>query len=35
VAAIWTASLMLDHLGLAGEAARVMRAIEATTGAEC
>jgi tartrate dehydrogenase/decarboxylase/D-malate dehydrogenase len=33
VAAIWTASLMLDHLGLAGEAARVMRAIEATTGA--
>ena len=24
---------MLDHLGLADEAARVMRAIEATTGA--
>ena len=33
IAAIWTASLMLDHLGLAEEAARVMRAIEATTAA--
>ncbi len=31
VAAIWTAALMLDHLGLTEEAARVMRAIEATT----
>ena len=31
IAAIWTASLMLDHLGLPAEAARVMRAIEATT----
>ena len=33
IAAIWSASLMLDHLGLPDEAARVMRAIEATTGA--
>ena len=33
VAAIWSAALMLDHLGLPEEAARVMRAIEATTGA--
>ena len=31
IAAIWTVSLMLEHLGLNGEAARVMRAIEATT----
>ncbi len=33
IAAIWTAALMLDHLGLAEEASRVMRAIEATTAA--
>ena len=33
VAAIWSAALMLDHLGLPEEAARVMRAIEAATGA--
>ena len=33
VAAIWTAALMLDHLGLAEEASQVMRAIEATTAA--
>src|SRR5262245_40020856 len=33
IAAIWTVSLMLDHLGLAAESARVMRAIEATTAA--
>jgi tartrate dehydrogenase/decarboxylase/D-malate dehydrogenase len=31
IAAIWTAALMLEHLGLEGEAARVMRAIEVTT----
>ena len=31
IAAIWTAALMLEHLGLREEAARVMRAIEATT----
>jgi tartrate dehydrogenase/decarboxylase / D-malate dehydrogenase len=31
IAAIWTAALMLDHLGLDDEAARVMCAIEATT----
>lgn len=31
IAAIWSASLMLDHLGLASEAARIMRAIETTT----
>jgi tartrate dehydrogenase/decarboxylase/D-malate dehydrogenase len=31
IGAIWSASLMLDHLGLPHEAARVMRAIEATT----
>src|SRR5439155_983571 len=31
IGAIWSAALMLDHLGLADEAARVMRAIEATT----
>ncbi|MFN8589921.1 MAG: tartrate dehydrogenase [Thermomicrobiales bacterium] len=33
IAAIWTAALMLDHLGLTAEAARVMRAIEETTAA--
>ena len=33
IAAIWTAALMLDHLGLAGAAARVMNAIAATTAA--
>ena len=33
IAAIWTVALMLDHLGLADEAARVMAAIRATTGA--
>jgi tartrate dehydrogenase/decarboxylase/D-malate dehydrogenase len=33
VAAIWSVSLMLDHLGLPEESARVMRAIEATTSA--
>src|SRR6267154_3552745 len=33
IAAIWSAALMLDHLGLASEAARIVRAIEATTGA--
>ncbi len=33
IAAIWTVSLMLDHLGLGEEAARIMRAIEATTAA--
>jgi tartrate dehydrogenase/decarboxylase/D-malate dehydrogenase len=33
IAAIWTAALMLDHLGLRDEAAAVMRAIEATTAA--
>ena len=33
IAAIWTSSLMLDHLGLPGEAARVMRAIETSTAA--
>ena len=32
VAAIWTVALMLDHLGLADEAARVMGAVAATTG---
>jgi tartrate dehydrogenase/decarboxylase/D-malate dehydrogenase len=31
IGAIWSAALMLDHLGLSDEAARVMRAIEATT----
>jgi len=30
IGAIWSAVLMLDHLGLTEEAARVMRAIEAT-----
>jgi tartrate dehydrogenase/decarboxylase / D-malate dehydrogenase len=33
IAAIWSASMMLDHLGLPEEAERVMRAIEATTAA--
>jgi tartrate dehydrogenase/decarboxylase / D-malate dehydrogenase len=33
IAAIWTVALMLDHIGLPDEAARVMRAIEATTAA--
>ena len=31
IGAIWSAALMLDHLGLEDAAARVMRAIEATT----
>jgi tartrate dehydrogenase/decarboxylase/D-malate dehydrogenase len=31
IGAIWSAALMLDNLGLTVEAARVMRAIEATT----
>ena len=31
IAAIWSAAMMLDHLGLTDEAAQVMRAIEATT----
>jgi tartrate dehydrogenase/decarboxylase/D-malate dehydrogenase len=33
IGAIWSAALMLDHLGLSADAARVMRAIEATTAA--
>jgi tartrate dehydrogenase/decarboxylase/D-malate dehydrogenase len=33
IAAIWTVVLMLEHLGLDSEAARVMRAIESTTSA--
>jgi tartrate dehydrogenase/decarboxylase/D-malate dehydrogenase len=33
VAAIWTVALMLDHLGLTAEAALVMDAVAATTGA--
>lgn len=33
IAAIWTVALMLDHLGLADEAAAVMKAIRATTAA--
>jgi tartrate dehydrogenase/decarboxylase / D-malate dehydrogenase len=33
IAAIWTAALMLEHLGLPDEAAQVMHAIEATTAA--
>jgi tartrate dehydrogenase/decarboxylase/D-malate dehydrogenase len=32
IAAIWTVALMLDHLGVADEAAAVMQAIRATTG---
>jgi tartrate dehydrogenase/decarboxylase/D-malate dehydrogenase len=31
IGAIWSAALMLDHLGLPADASRVMRAIEATT----
>jgi tartrate dehydrogenase/decarboxylase / D-malate dehydrogenase len=31
IGAIWSAALMLDHLDLPGEAAQLMRAIEATT----
>lgn len=33
VATIWSAAMMLEHLGLKDEAAQVMRAIEATTAA--
>jgi tartrate dehydrogenase/decarboxylase/D-malate dehydrogenase len=33
IGALWSASLMLDHLGLQREAARVMQAIEASTSA--
>jgi tartrate dehydrogenase/decarboxylase/D-malate dehydrogenase len=33
IGAIWSAALMLEHLGLADEAARVVRAISATTAA--
>jgi tartrate dehydrogenase/decarboxylase/D-malate dehydrogenase len=33
IGAIWSAALMLDHLGLEAQAARVIDAIEATTGA--
>src|SRR3954467_15512497 len=33
IAAIWSAALMLEHLGLPNEAAAVMRAIEAVTAA--
>jgi tartrate dehydrogenase/decarboxylase/D-malate dehydrogenase len=33
IAAIWSAALMLEHLGLPEEAAAVMAAIEAVTGA--
>ena len=33
IAAIWSAALMLDHLGLPGEAAAIMAAIEAVTAA--
>lgn len=32
IAAIWSASLMLDHLGLELDAARIMQAIESATG---
>jgi len=31
IAAIWSAALMLDHLGLSRESARIMTAIERTT----
>jgi tartrate dehydrogenase/decarboxylase/D-malate dehydrogenase len=31
IGAIWSAALMLEHLGLTDEAAQVMRALEATT----
>jgi tartrate dehydrogenase/decarboxylase/D-malate dehydrogenase len=33
IGAIWSAALMLEHLGLAGEASRMMHAVEATTAA--
>jgi len=33
IAAVWTVAMMLEHLGLEDEAARVMRAIESTTSA--
>jgi tartrate dehydrogenase/decarboxylase/D-malate dehydrogenase len=33
IAAIWSAAMMLEHLGLAEAAERVMRAIAATTAA--
>jgi tartrate dehydrogenase/decarboxylase/D-malate dehydrogenase len=33
IGAIWSAALMLDHLGLPADAARVMQAIEKTTAA--
>jgi tartrate dehydrogenase/decarboxylase / D-malate dehydrogenase len=33
IGAIWSAALMLDHLGLADEAAHIMRALESTTAA--
>jgi tartrate dehydrogenase/decarboxylase/D-malate dehydrogenase len=33
IAAIWSAALMLDHLGLPGEAASIMTAIETVTAA--
>ena len=33
IAAVWSAALMLEHLGLPDEASAVMRAIEATTAA--
>jgi tartrate dehydrogenase/decarboxylase / D-malate dehydrogenase len=33
IAAIWSASLMLDHVGLPDESARIMRALETTTAA--
>ncbi len=33
IAAIWSAALMLDHLGLGDEAAQIMRAIEQATAA--
>jgi tartrate dehydrogenase/decarboxylase/D-malate dehydrogenase len=33
IGAIWSAALMLDHLGRTSEGARVMGAIEATTAA--
>jgi tartrate dehydrogenase/decarboxylase/D-malate dehydrogenase len=33
IGAIWSAALMLEHLGLPAEAARVMAAVEATTAA--
>jgi len=31
IAAVWTAALMLDHLGLPAEATRIMQALEGTT----